>query len=255
MRCLHGHAYDVAKEGYVNLLLAQHRKSKDPGYNEEMITARRDFFDSGAYAQLATELAKLTIEYVPDNATFLDAGCGEGYYVRQLRRELGADTDATLVGLDISKHGIKIAAKRDPLGSYAVASSYSIPLAPKSVDVLLTHFSPVSADAFRKVVKPGGIVMVSGPGEQHLAGLRELVYDDPTPHEPEELLANEPGFTAVSMKRIRHEIFVEGHQNVYNLLKMTPYFWTVGGEKHQKLSELDSLVTPIDVVIHCYRLS
>ena len=29
-RCVNGHTYDIAKEGYVNLLLAQHRHSKRP---------------------------------------------------------------------------------------------------------------------------------------------------------------------------------------------------------------------------------
>lgn len=29
--CDNGHVFDVAREGYVNLLLAQNRHSKDPG--------------------------------------------------------------------------------------------------------------------------------------------------------------------------------------------------------------------------------
>jgi 23S rRNA (guanine745-N1)-methyltransferase len=182
-RCVNGHPFDIAREGYVNLLLPQHRRSKDPGYNKEMVASRRDFFDAGHYEPLADGVAGLIASYLPDgDRVVVDAGCGEGYYLRRLRALLAA-TDAEentlLCGMDLSKYGIRVAARRDPQGLYAVAGTYRMPVLPAVVDVLLTHFSPVSAEDFRRVVKPGGVVLVGGPAEGHLFGLKELMYDTP----------------------------------------------------------------------------
>jgi hypothetical protein len=65
LRCVSRHLFDVAHEGYVNLLLAQHRGSKDPGYSKEMIAGRRDFFDAGHYEPLADGIAELIAAYLP----------------------------------------------------------------------------------------------------------------------------------------------------------------------------------------------
>ena len=91
-RCVAGHAFDIAKEGYVNLLAPQHRRSKDPGYSKEMIAGRRDFFDAGHYRPLADNVAALIAGYLPTSSERLvvDAGCGEGYYLRRLRATLAA---------------------------------------------------------------------------------------------------------------------------------------------------------------------
>ncbi|MGH3905207.1 MAG: putative RNA methyltransferase, partial [Pseudonocardiaceae bacterium] len=167
-RCVNGHVFDVAREGYVNLLLPQHRHSKDPGYSKEMIAGRRDFFDAGHYQILADGVAEAIGSYLPGHAerVVVDAGCGEGYYLRRLRARLseqGQNESTVLCGMDISKHAIRVAVKRDPRGLYAVAGTYRMPVLPDRVDVLLTHFSPVSAADFRRVVRPGGVVLVGGP--------------------------------------------------------------------------------------------
>jgi 23S rRNA (guanine745-N1)-methyltransferase len=165
-RCLDGHAFDVAREGYVNLLLPQYRRSKDPGYSKEMIAGCRDFFDAGHYQPLADDVAMLISSYFPEgDRVVVDAGCGEGYYLRRLRALLaatGAEQHTLLCGIDISKHDIRGAARRDPRAVYAVAGTYRMPVLRSVVHVLLTHFSPVSAEDFRRVVKPGGVVLVGG---------------------------------------------------------------------------------------------
>ncbi|GAB3170756.1 23S rRNA (guanine(745)-N(1))-methyltransferase [Myceligenerans halotolerans] len=255
--CPNKHVFDVAKEGYVNLLLAQHRHSKDPGYNKEMITGRRDFFDAGHYERLADEVADTIRKYLPSGSSVvLDAGCGEGYYLRRLRALLAAndaDGDVLLVGTDISKHGVRVAARRDPQGLYAVAGTFRIPVLPDSVDVLLTHFSPVSAVDFRKVVKPGGIVLVGGPGRLHLHSLKELLYETPNPHEPDDQLAGQDGFEPITTHTIRYPLHLEGPGQVANLLLMTPYNWSVSEEQRQRLISMESFDTEVDVEIRAYR--
>src|SRR5207248_665686 len=133
---------------------------------------RRDFFDAGHYEPLADAIAALIADH--GGRVVVDAGCGEGHYLRRLGLRLGEGT--VRCGLDISKHGIRIAARRDPAGLYAVAGTFRMPVVSGIVDVLLTHFSPVSADDFRRVVRPGGVALVGAPAERHLYSFKELLY-------------------------------------------------------------------------------
>lgn len=255
--CPNGHAYDVAREGYVNLLLAQHRHSKDPGYSKEMIAGRRDFFDAGHYEPLADDVARLVLDHLPDRQTavVLDAGCGEGYYLRRLRCVAGEDggRDVRRHGIDISKHGIRIAAKRDPAGHYAVAAIHRMPVLPASVDLLLTHFSPVSVQDFRRVVRPGGAVVVSGPGPRHLYRFKELLYDRPAEHEQADPLAGDPGLELVETRRIRHPLTLRSSREVTNLLGMTPFYWSADAAVQARLAQVAELDTEIDVMARIYR--
>lgn len=256
--CDNGHVFDVARDGYVNLLLAQHRHSKDPGYNREMIAARRDFFDRGHYEPLADQIASMIAGYLPerDLPTVLDAGCGEGYYLRRLGHYLTgtAQGDAVLrCGLDISKHGIRVAARRDPQGLYAVAGTFHMPVLADTVDVLLTHFSPVSAADFRRVVRPGGVVLVGGPGEDHLYSFKELLYDAPARFEPSESLTSDDGFEPISVDRIQYKLELRGPGQVADLLAMTPFFWSASQDTQARLQAIASLDTEVDVVVHAYR--
>jgi len=257
-RCPTGHVFDVAREGYVNLLPAQQRHSKDPGYSKEMIAGRRDFFDAGHYEPLADGVAALLLRLLPDGSgpgggtVILDAGCGEGYYLRRLRRMAG-DRPLTLAGLDISKHGVRVAARRDPEGVYAVGGSYRMPVLPATVDVLLTHFSPVSADDFRRVVRPGGVVVVGGPNVDHLYEFKRLLYDRPEHFEPADPLTGVPGFEPIGREVIRYPLHLEGPGQVANLLLMTPYYWSVGDETRRRLAELDRLDVTVDVLMQAYR--
>jgi 23S rRNA (guanine745-N1)-methyltransferase len=257
-QCIQGHRFDVAREGYVNLLLPQYRHSKDPGYNKEMIAGRRDFFDAGHYEQLADGVAQVIASYLPEGRekVVVDAGCGEGYYLRRLRRlltEESRDEGAVLCGMDISKHGVRVAAKRDRQGLYAVAGTYRMPVITDRVDVLVTHFSPVSAADFRRVVKPGGVVLVGGPGENHLFSFKQLLYDKPVRHETTDALAGEEGFEPLAVRRLRYPLRLRGPRQVANLLLMTPYYWSVGDETKARLAAMNELDTEIDVAVHAYR--
>lgn len=71
----------MAKEGYVNLLPVQHKRSRDPGDSAEMMQARRAFLDAGHYLPLRETVAQMLDDMLPDSASaMLDIGCGEGYY-------------------------------------------------------------------------------------------------------------------------------------------------------------------------------
>ena len=104
LRCPEGHCFDLAAQGYVNLLPVQNKRSRDPGDSKEMVAARRRFLEAGHYKPIADAVARAVLAgAVPGRTlTCLDAGCGEGYYLRQL----AAGNEArhlSPIGLDISK--------------------------------------------------------------------------------------------------------------------------------------------------------
>ena len=66
LRCPQGHSYDMAKEGYVNLLAIQKRHAADPGDGKAMVRARRAFLQAGYYAPFQKALAELCLEYAPE---------------------------------------------------------------------------------------------------------------------------------------------------------------------------------------------
>ncbi len=79
--CPGRHQFDVAKEGYVNLLPVQHKRSRDPGDSAEMMQARRAFLDAGHYQPLRDAIVNVLKEKSnSEDAAILDIGCGEGYY-------------------------------------------------------------------------------------------------------------------------------------------------------------------------------
>src|SRR5690606_32361645 len=84
--CPSGHSFDIASQGYTHLLPVQKKRSLDPGDSKEMVAARRRFLEGGFYQPIAAALSKATLaDLAPGaNASCLDAGCGEGYYLRRL---------------------------------------------------------------------------------------------------------------------------------------------------------------------------
>src|SRR5690554_5519384 len=123
-RCESGHCYDIAREGYVNLLPVQNKKSRDPGDSKEMVAARRRFLQEGHYRLIAEATAHAVLADTAPDATvaILDAGCGEGYYLRELAA-LAQELTLEMVGLDISKWAVQAAARRSTDMSWVVGSN------------------------------------------------------------------------------------------------------------------------------------
>src|SRR5690554_777972 len=91
-RCPNGHNFDVARQGYVHLLPVQNKRSKDPGDSKAMVAARQGFLNAGHYQPVADAVSAAVLKGVPEASALdcLDAGCGEGYYLRQLESAAAA---------------------------------------------------------------------------------------------------------------------------------------------------------------------
>lgn len=172
--CPQRHQFDVAKEGYINLLPVQHKRSRDPGDSAEMMQARRAFLDAGHYQPLRDAVINLLRERLDQSATaILDIGCGEGYYTHAFAEALPG---VTTFGLDVAKTAIKAAAKRYSQVKFCVASSHRLPFADASMDAVIRIYAPCKAQELARVVKPGGWVVTATPGPHHLMELKGLIY-------------------------------------------------------------------------------
>ena len=141
-RCPQGHQFDMAKEGYVNLLPVQHKRSRDPGDSAEMMQARRAFLDAGHYLPLRETVAQMLDDMLPDSASaMLDIGCGEGYYTARFA-EVVREKGALTFGLDVSKVAIRAAAKRYADVTFCVASSHRLPFDDASMDAVIRLYAP-----------------------------------------------------------------------------------------------------------------
>lgn len=244
--CSNGHSFDQAKEGYVNLLRLNRKHSADPGDNKAMLDSRRHFLQQDFYAPLAAGLAQTIRQTFPDPnqpLTVLDAGCGEGYYLSKLAVHLGSNTQ--WLGTDISRAAMRLAAKQYPAMQFAVASSFELPLADASVDVLVRVFAPASEAEIVRVLKPGGVYLWAYPAAQHLFELRSLIYDDPKPHSVEDLPPI-VGMTEAAPLQVRYAVTLPDQASVAALLHMTPYYWSASADKQAHCQCLQSLDLTVD---------
>ena len=257
--CPHGHHFDRAKEGYVNLLPAHFKRSKDPGDSKAMVTARGQFLQANYYEPLASFLADLISAYqesLGDHAsgtlTCLDAGCGEGYYLRAIADQLSWDEQDVFwqaVGVDISKWAVQAAAKKAPQLSWVVASNAQLPVPSASFDILLNVFGFAVYEEFHRVVKKEGMLIEVNPGPEHLKELREVISSGvPTKDEPTREAG--AGFKTFERRTIRYKVILERPEDIQNLLTMTPHRYRISQERIIAVEQLTSLEVTVQFEIH-----
>lgn len=246
--CAANHNFDLAKEGYLNLLLVQKKNSKNPGDNKEMISARRSFLEMGYYDPLVKKIAEIINGgNEGEQKTILDAGCGEGYYSAKILERVAGAKNA--LGFDISKYAVKLAAKKYPANFYFVGSVYDVPIEENSIDVIVSVFAPVSMSEFYKILKNKSQLIIVSAGPEHLKQLAELVYETFKPH-PFNLLNKLNGlFKIVETKELNFDILLDNKKDLLSLLKMTPYYWSVGKERQGVFELLEQLNVTCDFKI------
>ncbi len=169
--CPNGHSFDVARSGYVNLLQPQERRSKNPGDSKEAVAARRRYLDRG----IAEPLVKDIIGTLKRAATLLDVGCGDGYSLGAMQRELGGEAH----GVDISVPAIDAAAKRYRDCHFVVANADRfLPYADASFALVTSITSRMNPGEFRRVIRDDGLLLVAVPAPDDLIELREAVLGE-----------------------------------------------------------------------------
>ncbi len=241
------HCYDLSASGYVNLLSAGH---SDSGDSKDAVRSRREFLDGGYYRPAADALTEALSEVLPRCAFVIDGGCGEGYY-----STLIAEKGFCVAGVDISKHAAESAAKRGArMGQsnsfFAVGSVFDLPFANGSADCVVNIFAPCVEEEFCRVLKSGGILAVVYAGKEHLMGLKSSIYD--TARENDGRADMPKGMRLLEERRVLFDITVECQKDIQSLFSMTPYYWRTSPKDSEKLQNIDSLSTAVDMMIALY---
>ncbi|GAB58364.1 23S rRNA (guanine(745)-N(1))-methyltransferase [Rheinheimera nanhaiensis] len=244
-QCSNRHSFDIAREGYVNLLPVQQKNSKDPGDNKEMMQARRQFLHAGWYAPLAQAVATTLSEVAPQR--LLDLGCGEGYYTGIIKQQLA---DTAVWGLDISKSAIKFAAKAQPNIAFNVASAYQLPFAANSFDAIVRIYAPSKAQELKRVLSTGGHLLTVTPGPQHLVQIKQAVYEQVRLHD--DAMVSLDGFVHLKRQQLKFELNFSRSEDVLALVQMVPLAWKFTAEQKQQFA--DSLpAISVDFLLDLYQ--
>ena len=268
LRCAAGHSFDRAREGHFNLLLVQHKASREPGDDKAMVAARANTLDSGVFAPLADALfdcVRLTLGHFslqhaqPDRAMrVLDAGCGEGYYLQQLTDMARASNDPgtlSLIGVDISKWAVRAAARRSANVAWAVATNRHLPVAPGSIDLLLSMFGFPLWPHFASVQPIGGRVLLVDPGPEHLVELRAAIYPSVERKAPAALASAEAeGYELEQETRVRYEVALADPAAIRALLAMTPHVHRMSVQGRAGVAQLQRLRVTVDVLFRLLQL-
>lgn len=166
--CPRGHSFDIARSGYINLLQPQDKKSKEPGDSASMVQARRRLHDRGITRPLYDAIATL-LQAERSEASIVDVGCGDGYYLGTLASETGCRA----CGIDLSIPAIDAAARRYPHCEWIVANADRlIPYADASFTRVMSITGRQHAPELRRVLAPEGRLLIAIPAPDDLIELR-----------------------------------------------------------------------------------
>lgn len=255
LSCENRHQFDIAKQGYVNLLPVQHKKSRDPGDSKEMIAARHRFLESGFYTKVSDLLNSTVLTLVQNKRTIniLDAGCGEGYYLTRCVAELNkklTEIELSALGLDISKPAILEAAKRKQPVSWTVSSNKLPPVMPESIDIVLCMFGFCDLQIMRPIIRHGGHLIIVEPGENHLIELRKIIY--PSIKSYQKPSSEYPDYELVDSHALTFSLRLD-KDDISDLLVMTPHLYRATSAGKEAVSKLSGLKLTVDVVMRILK--
>lgn len=243
--CPNNHTFDIAKQGYVNMMT---RPTKS-FYDKKLFEARHKIImESNLYALLHEKIIEVIKNHVkPSNGpnVVFDAGCGEGSHLQRILD--GYKNEAMIgIGLDISKEAVLMAAKKYQEFMWLVGDLAHSPLEDHSCLVLLNILSPANYLEFKRMLVPNGLIVKVVPRTNYLVELREALYHDTD----KKVYQNDE---TVSLFKQHFQLLDTIHLNytkelteteLTNLVHMTPLAWN---SNKQEMDELNQVLTKITV--------
>ena len=239
--CSSHHSFDIAKRGYVNLLLGNHKATGD---DKDMVKARTEFLNHGYYRFLRDRLIELlSLHHIK---VLVDAGCGQGYYTNALHDALACET----YGFDLSKYAVDEACKAHNGVFYGVCNIFHMPLSEACADALISVFAPIDSKENARVLKQGGLFVKVAPGPKHLLDMKKVLYQDVYENE---IATGYEGFELISEELLENQVHIQNKEDIRALFQMTPYYWRTPKESSERLFAMESLDTMLQFHITCYR--
>jgi 23S rRNA (guanine745-N1)-methyltransferase len=268
LSCPQGHLFDYAKQGYLNLLLSQYKKSKHPGDTLEMVQARTHFLNSGFYDCISNFLIKECIDqnlFVSLNPnkpsqilSYADLACGEGFYTHKIHQHLqhiistenapdGLAAVLASTGIDISTPAIKAACHRTKEVQWLIESLARIPLQDNSQDLVTGLFFHFDLDEISRILKPAGSFIMVTTGPNHLIELRELIYDQVKEEKLKDFSHVNNDLQHLKTLVLKTSQRLNSSEDILSLLAMTPHYWRCTKDKKHALAALPELCVTLDV--------
>lgn len=253
LNCANAHTFDIAREGYVNLLL-----QKRTGDAKEMLRARRNFLERGFYLPLSdavNELVHTYLQDVPEPLHILDAGCGEGYYLDRLQNALASLQSGYYIGLDVSKDAIRMAAKRYRQLLFVVADvKQRLVVADGVMHAILNIFAPRNPTEFARVTSTDGMLIVVIPASEHLLRLRTalglLGMEEQKQQHVKEQFAD--AFELVESSTLAYSMHLN-KEEIEQVVMMTPNYWHLSDEMRRAMRDLEEIETEAGFTVMVFR--
>ena len=245
-RCENNHSFDQAKEGYVNLLPVQFKRSKAPGDNKAMVIARRAFLDQGFYQPLVNKMLELYQHYGDNNLPLLDAGCGEGFYTHQHKTITN-----NVYGVDIAKETIKIAAKRYKECHFSVGTLSKLSFSDNYFAWMISVYAPILETEFTRILKEHGYLLTITPAKKHLYELKELIYLKANEHDMSKAVIDK--LTLIEEHRLTYPMHFTDAKDILNLLAMTPFAFKASEELHSRITAMTEFTCQADFILRLYQ--
>ena len=248
--CSNNHTFDFSKQGYVNLTT----HSAKSNYSKELFEARHKIImESNLYDAMHETIADKILDYMDlSHFPFMvaDLGCGEGSHLQRILDECQC-SGMTGIGLDISKEGIVMAAKRYKNPIWLVGDLAKSPLADKSFHAILTILSPSNYKEFKRLLVPEGLLIKVVPGPHYLKELRESLFsnDEKTSYNNDQTVAlfkrHYHLLDTIQLSYTRKLTKME----LENLSRMTPLAWSGDKERINAFINQEQLEITVDLEI------
>ncbi len=236
--CDNNHTYDIAKEGYTNLVLNHVRNQGD---DTSLVNARSTFLNYGYYHFLREALVNI-MQHFP-NDYILDAGCGEGYYTNYFQQKFN-----DVYGVDLSKHALKKASKSGN-AKYFVNTIQKLAFHDSSFDIVTSIFSYRCYPEFYRILKSDGYLIEVVPAENHLIELKQVIYA--SVYENKNCDVDNEYFELVDKIALKDKKILK-KEEILALFKMTPYYYKTSQEDKNKLESIDQLAITFAFVVNIY---
>jgi 23S rRNA (guanine745-N1)-methyltransferase len=219
VRCGAGHSFDVARQGYLNLLPGDARTGTAD--TAAMVAARERFLAGGHYVPVADRLAAVCEQAVGADGCVVDVGAGTGFYLATVLERL---PDRVGLALDISKHALRRAARADPrIGAVGCDAWRPLPVRDGVAALALSVFAPRDPDELARILAPGGALAVVTPTRGHLSELVPAVGMLTVQERKRERLEGKLGgaFATEGETDVEHQLAL-GHADLRALVAMGP---------------------------------
>lgn len=249
MICDNRHAFDIAKQGYINLM----NKPLTTNYHKQLFLARQQILtETTLYQSVIQAIVKIIEQSVPkEQLTILDMGCGEGSHLVQICR--GLSKSSVGIGIDISKEAIATATNHEDSIIWSVADIAQVPLKEHQADVVLNFLSPSNYAEFDRMMHDDGIIIKVVPNEDYLREIRDHLFQ----HTEKKNYSNQAvidrfreKYHIMTQQTIRdvHEI---DQDTLDTFTQMTPLTWSASPAQLERLthSNINQLTIDLEIVI------